>query len=39
MAELESIASSDAVRGDRYGYGMLTFKDSDTPPLTSWKAV
>ena len=39
MAELESIASLDAVRGDRYGYGMLTFKDSDTPPLTPWKAV
>ena len=39
MAELESIASSDAVRGDRYGYGILTFKDSDTPPLTSRKAV
>jgi aryl-alcohol dehydrogenase-like predicted oxidoreductase len=39
MAELESIASSDAVRGDRSGHGMPTFKDSDTPPLTSWKAV
>ncbi|XP_061969730.1 probable aldo-keto reductase 2 [Populus nigra] len=39
IAELESIASSDAVRGDRYGHGMPTFKDSDTPPLTSWKAV
>ena len=39
MAELESIASSDAVKGDRYGVGLSTFKDSDTPPLSSWKAV
>ena len=39
MAELESIASSNAVRGDRSDDGFSTFKDSDTPPLTSWKAV
>ncbi|KAF9688327.1 hypothetical protein SADUNF_Sadunf02G0186000 [Salix dunnii] len=39
MAELESIASSDAVRGDRSEDGFATFKDSDTPPLSSWKAV
>ncbi|CAL1366617.1 unnamed protein product [Linum trigynum] len=37
MTELESIAASDAVKGDRYGEGILTFKDSDTPPLSSWK--
>ncbi|KAB5569683.1 hypothetical protein DKX38_003476 [Salix brachista] len=39
MAELESIASSDAVRGERSEDGFATFKDSDTPPLSSWKAV
>ncbi|KAG5252098.1 aldo-keto reductase [Salix suchowensis] len=39
MAELESIASSDAVRGERSEDGFATFKDSDTPPLSSWKAI
>ncbi|KAI5599644.1 hypothetical protein POPTR_002G234201v4 [Populus trichocarpa] len=39
MAELESIASSNAVRGHRSDDGFSTFKDSDTPPLSSWKAV
>ncbi|KAH7856511.1 hypothetical protein Vadar_002290 [Vaccinium darrowii] len=38
MAELESIASADAVKGDRYGSSMPTWTDSDTPPLSSWKA-
>ncbi|CAK7348909.1 unnamed protein product [Dovyalis caffra] len=39
-AELESIASSDAVKGDRYAGGsMFTYKNSDTPPLSSWKAT
>ncbi|KAF2324161.1 hypothetical protein P3X46_002439 [Hevea brasiliensis] len=39
MAELESIASASAVKGDRYESNNFTFKDSDTPPLSSWKAV
>ncbi|OAY51182.1 probable aldo-keto reductase 2 [Manihot esculenta] len=39
MAELESIASASAVKGGRYGSDMGTYKDSDTPPLSSWKAV
>ncbi|KAJ6403877.1 hypothetical protein OIU84_012135 [Salix udensis] len=39
MAELESIASADAVRGERSEDGFATFKDSDTPPLSSWKAI
>ncbi|KAF2324167.1 hypothetical protein GH714_009090 [Hevea brasiliensis] len=39
MAELECIASASAVKGDRYGGNILTYKDSDTPPLSSWKAV
>ncbi|KAG5560813.1 hypothetical protein RHGRI_003987 [Rhododendron griersonianum] len=38
MAELESIASADAVKGDRYGGMVSTWTDSDTPPLSSWKA-
>ncbi|KAL6976281.1 hypothetical protein U1Q18_025068 [Sarracenia purpurea var. burkii] len=36
MDELDSIASIDAVKGDRYGPGFITWKDSDTPPLSSW---
>ncbi|KAF7807237.1 putative aldo-keto reductase 2 [Senna tora] len=39
MAELESFAAADAVKGDRYGSGIATWKDSDTPPLSSWKAT
>ncbi|MED6179580.1 hypothetical protein PIB30_002405 [Stylosanthes scabra] len=38
MAELESLAAADAVKGDRYG-NESTWKTSDTPPLSSWKAV
>ncbi|KAL7613105.1 hypothetical protein Lser_V15G06252 [Lactuca serriola] len=38
MAELEAIASADSVKGDRYGDGISTFKDTETPPLSSWKA-
>ncbi|WVZ84933.1 hypothetical protein U9M48_031900 [Paspalum notatum var. saurae] len=37
MAELESYASAD-VQGDRYHDFLTTWKDSDTPPLASWKA-
>lgn len=37
LAEIESLA--DAVRGDRYAEGISTWKDSDTPPLSSWKAA
>ncbi|XP_019179963.1 PREDICTED: auxin-induced protein PCNT115-like isoform X2 [Ipomoea nil] len=39
MAELEKIGSADAVKGDRYSPDMRTWKDSDTPPLSTWKAV
>ncbi|XP_061991819.1 probable aldo-keto reductase 2 [Rosa rugosa] len=39
MAELESFASADAVRGDRYQTGLSTWRNSDTPPLSSWKAT
>ena len=39
MAELESFASADAVKGGRYPYpnGFGTWKNSETPPLSSWK--
>ncbi|TVU13695.1 hypothetical protein EJB05_37115, partial [Eragrostis curvula] len=37
MAELESYASAD-VQGDRYHDFLNTWKDSETPPLSSWKA-
>ncbi|KAM3699765.1 hypothetical protein ACJW31_05G050200 [Castanea mollissima] len=39
MAELESYASKDAVKGERYFNNFPTWKDSDTPPLSSWKAA
>ncbi|XP_059650928.1 probable aldo-keto reductase 2 isoform X2 [Cornus florida] len=38
MAELAAIASADAVKGERYGPSMTTWENSDTPPLSSWKA-
>ncbi|KAL9418395.1 hypothetical protein AB3S75_041245 [Citrus x aurantiifolia] len=37
MVELESFASADAVKGDRYGGKASTYEDSETPPLSSWK--
>uniref|UniRef100_A0ACD5UQH1 Uncharacterized protein n=1 Tax=Avena sativa TaxID=4498 RepID=A0ACD5UQH1_AVESA len=38
MAELESYASPGDVQGDRCPPMMNTWKDSETPPLSSWKA-
>jgi len=37
MAELESYASADAVKGDRHVYMSTTWINSETPPLSSWK--
>jgi aryl-alcohol dehydrogenase-like predicted oxidoreductase len=37
MAELESYASEE-VQGDRYHDFLNTWTDSETPPLSSWKA-
>ncbi|KAK9725860.1 hypothetical protein RND81_05G174400 [Saponaria officinalis] len=37
-AELESLASDGFVKGDRYGGLIPTWKESETPPLSSWKA-
>ncbi|XP_054822604.1 probable aldo-keto reductase 2 isoform X3 [Prosopis cineraria] len=40
LAELESFVTSDAVKGDRsYGIGVTTWKESDTPSLSSWKTA
>ncbi|KAK3414607.1 hypothetical protein EUGRSUZ_H00467 [Eucalyptus grandis] len=37
MAELESIASADNVKGGRYNGNLSPWENSDTPPLSSWK--
>lgn len=36
MGELESIAS---VKGERYGSGLGTWQNSETPSLSTWKEV
>jgi aryl-alcohol dehydrogenase-like predicted oxidoreductase len=38
MAELESYAAAGEVQGDRYPTIANTWKDSETPPLSSWKS-
>ncbi|CAN6227650.1 unnamed protein product [Urochloa humidicola] len=38
MAELESYAAVGQVEGDRYPQMANTWKDSETPPLSSWKS-
>ncbi|XP_077242153.1 putative aldo-keto reductase 2 isoform X2 [Tasmannia lanceolata] len=37
MAELESLAAAGAFKGERYPETYVTYKDSETPPLNSWK--
>ncbi|XP_020111654.1 probable aldo-keto reductase 2 isoform X1 [Ananas comosus] len=37
MAELESYALANLVEGDRYPSIWKTWRDSETPPLSSWK--
>ncbi|XP_020675244.1 probable aldo-keto reductase 2 [Dendrobium catenatum] len=37
LAELESYASEDVVKGDRKIAGAPSWVDSETPPLSSWK--
>ncbi|XP_008222725.1 PREDICTED: probable aldo-keto reductase 2 [Prunus mume] len=39
LAELDSFASADAVKGGRYQSGFSTWKNSETPPVSSWKAT
>ncbi|PWZ18047.1 putative aldo-keto reductase 2 [Zea mays] len=38
MAELESCAAAGEILGDRYPQMANTWKDSETPPLSSWKS-
>jgi len=38
IAELESYAVVGEVLGDRYPQMANTWKDSETPPLSSWKS-
>ncbi|XP_030973490.1 probable aldo-keto reductase 2 [Quercus lobata] len=37
MDEHESFATEDSVKGERYTNSIKTWKDSETPPLSSWK--
>jgi aryl-alcohol dehydrogenase-like predicted oxidoreductase len=37
MAELESYAAAGEVLGDQYAQVANTWKDSETPPFSSWK--
>lgn len=39
IAELESFASADLVKGDRHSFMYATWINSETPPLSSWKAT
>ncbi|ESQ29414.1 hypothetical protein EUTSA_v10023573mg [Eutrema salsugineum] len=39
MAELEAISQPESVKGERYMAMVPTFKNSDTPPLSSWKTA
>jgi aryl-alcohol dehydrogenase-like predicted oxidoreductase len=39
MTELESFASEDIVKGDRSPHDVPTWKNSETPSLSSWKAA
>ncbi|GKB31595.1 probable aldo-keto reductase 2 [Tanacetum coccineum] len=37
IVELESFASSDMVKGDRHTWMHMSWTNSETPPLSSWK--
>ncbi|CAE5962732.1 unnamed protein product [Arabidopsis arenosa] len=39
MSELESLAQPESVKGERSISILTTFKNSETPPLSSWKAA
>ncbi|KAJ4878470.1 putative aldo-keto reductase 3 [Raphanus sativus] len=39
MTELETIVQLESVKGERYANMTATFKNSDTPPLSSWKTA
>ncbi|XXG49527.1 hypothetical protein AAC387_Pa02g3693 [Persea americana] len=39
MAELESFMSTYVVKGERYGSGISTWRESETPDPSSWKGI
>jgi len=39
IIELESFASTDVVKGERSGSGIPTWRESETPDLSSWKGI
>ncbi|KAG2277171.1 hypothetical protein Bca52824_059726 [Brassica carinata] len=39
MSELESIGHPESVKGERFSNMVPNFNNSDTPPLSSWKAA
>ncbi|KAF2535407.1 hypothetical protein F2Q68_00019776 [Brassica cretica] len=39
MSELESIGHPESVKGERFSNMVPNFNNSDTPPLSSWKAT
>lgn len=39
LTELESFASSDVVKGERHAFMQMTWINSETPPLSSWKGI
>lgn len=38
MAELEAMGRPDSVKGERSDPNIVTYKNSETPPLSSWTA-
>ncbi|RID48693.1 hypothetical protein BRARA_I05190 [Brassica rapa] len=39
MAELEAMGRPDIVKGERSATYIVTYKNSETPPLSSWKTA
>ena len=39
IVELESFAASDAVKGERQSTMQMTWINSETPPLSTWKGI
>ncbi|KAH0866446.1 hypothetical protein HID58_083657, partial [Brassica napus] len=39
MAELEAMGRPDSVKGERSATYIVTYKNSETPPLSSWKTA
>lgn len=38
MAELEAMGRPDSVKGEKSDPNIVTYKNSETPPLSSWTA-